>query len=112
MKRFAIHVAFVAWGVDGGKRRPVIIISEKRRKDGVVFTLGITSKYNADSPYVKENYVEIVDWELSNLEKQSYIDAGRFLQIPIEAIDNAPTGYLSLRDRKTVEGIIRKLINR
>jgi len=100
MNPYDFHIAYVSWGVDG-KHRPVLVLSSDK-KDVAVFL--ITSQYSGKSAAIQSQYIAIDDWTQAGLAKQSYIDIGRIIDLPIATIQPTPIGKLSEND-------IRKLLN-
>jgi hypothetical protein len=100
MNPYGIHIAYVSWGADG-KRRPVLVLSSGQ-KEAAVFK--ITSQYDGKSTVVQSKYVAIDDWAQAGLAKQSYIDIGKIIELPITTVQPTPIGKLSEND-------LRKLLN-
>jgi hypothetical protein len=94
MNPYDIHVAYVTWGSDG-KRRPVLVLSSNQRE---VAVFQITSQYGSKSTAIQSQYVAIDDWMQAGLSKQSYIDIGRIIDLPIATVQPAPIGRLSYND--------------
>ena len=105
MTPYDLHIAYVSWG-DDGKRRPVLVLSVD---DDEVAVFQITSKYETKSEAIQSRYIAIEDWTQAGLSKQSYIDVGRIIDLPIAAIRPAPLGKLSEKDlQKLLECIAVK----
>jgi len=100
MNPYDIHIAYVSWG-DDGKRRPVLVLSSDQKE---VAVFQITSRYDSKSIVIKSQYVAIDDWAQAGLTKQSYIDIGRIIDLPIATVQPTPIGKLSEND-------LRKLLN-
>ena len=97
MQPYGIYIAFISWG-GGGKRRPVLVLSED---DGFVSVFRITSQFAGKSHGIQAHYLEIIDWQQAGLEKQSYIDTGKIVELPKEAIISInPIGHLSAADEQ------------
>jgi hypothetical protein len=79
---FDLHIAYVAWGSDG-KRRPVLVLSSTQNE---VAVFQITSQYHSKSPAIQAQYIAIDDWAQAGLTKQSYIDIGRIIGLPIGTV--------------------------
>ena len=100
MNPYDIHIAYVSWG-DDGKRRPVLVLSSDQKE---VAVFQITSRYDSKSIVIQSQYVAIDDWAQAGLTKQSYIDIGRIIDLPIATVQPTPIGKLSEND-------LRKLLN-
>jgi mRNA-degrading endonuclease toxin of MazEF toxin-antitoxin module len=94
MNPYDLHIAYVSWG-DEGKRRPVLVLSSDQ-KEAAVFR--ITSQYKSKSAVIQSQYVAIDDWAQAGLTKQSYIDIGKIIDLPITTVQPAPIGKLSKND--------------
>ena len=94
MKPYSLHIAYVSWGGDG-KRRPVLVLSSDQEE---VAVFQITSQYDNKSTVIQSQYIPIHDWEQAGLAKQSYIDIGRIIDLPISVIQPSPIGNLSKDD--------------
>ena len=100
MNPYAIHIAYVSWG-DDGKRRPVLLLSSDQKE---VAVFQIISQYDSKGTVIQSQYIDIDDWAQAGLTKQSYIDIGRIIDLPISTVQPAPIGRLSEKD-------LRKLLN-
>jgi hypothetical protein len=100
MAPYSLHIAYVSWGGDG-KHRPVLVLSSDQ-KEAAVFQ--VTSQYDNKSAVIQSQYVPIDDWVQAGLAKQSNIDIGRIIDLPVSAIQPSPIGNLSKND-------LRKLLN-
>ena len=100
MNPYNIHIAYVSWGGDG-KRRPVLVLASDQKE---VAVFQITSQYSSKSVVVQSQYVIIDDWAQAGLAKQSYIDIGRIIDLPIAVVQPTPIGKLSEND-------LHKLLN-
>ena len=100
MKPYDLHIAYVSWGHDG-KRRPVLVLSSDEKE---VAVFQITSQYENKSEAIQAQYISIDDWAQAGLSKQSYIDIGRIIDLPIITVQPVPIGKLSEND-------LRKLLN-
>jgi len=94
MNPYNIHIAYVSWG-NGGKRRPVLVLSSNKTE---VAVFQITSRYDSKSTAIQSQYVVIDDWTQAGLAKQSYIDLGRIIDLPIATVQPTPIGKLSNND--------------
>jgi len=94
MEPYDLHIAYVSWGHDG-KCRPVLVLSSDE-KEAAVFQ--ITSQYKNKSEAIQAQYISIDDWAQAGLSKQSYIDIGRIIDLPIVTIQPTPIGRLSEND--------------
>jgi len=97
---YDIHIAYASWGSDG-KRRPVLVLSADQKK---VAVFQITSRYDSKNAVIQAQYIAIDDWAQAGLTKQSYIDIGRILDLPVAAVWLTPIGKLSKND-------LNKLLN-
>ena len=100
MNPYDIHIAYVSWG-DDGKRRPVLVLSSDQ-KEAAVFQ--ITSQYESKGTVIQSQYVVIDNWAQAGLAKQSYIDIGRIIDLPIATVQPTPIGKLTEND-------LHKLLN-
>ena len=94
MHPYNLHIAYVSWG-DDGKRRPVLVLSADKKE---VAVFQITSQYNGKSATIQSQYIAIDDWAQAGLTKQSYIDIGRIIDLPIVTVQPTPIGRLSEKD--------------
>lgn len=95
MNPFEICIAYISWDT-GGKRRPVLLIE---KCCGRVEVFRITSQYETKSELVQANYFKIDDWRQAGLSKQSYIDTGSSIDIPISLIAST-IGKLTENDKQ------------
>ena len=100
MSPYEIYIIYMAWG-SGGKVRPVLafIVDES-----TVDIYQITSQYEGKSEEIKALYFKINDWAQAGLDKQSYVDIGKIIDLPLNAIKPIPLGKLSEND-------LQKLLN-
>ena len=94
MNPYSLHIAYVSWG-DDGKRRPVLVLFSDQKE---VTVFQITSQYDSKSTVIQSQYVSIDDWAQAGLVKQSYIDIGRIIDLPIATVQPTPIGNLSQND--------------
>ena len=104
MKPYNIYVAYVAWNGDG-KRRPVLVLSSNQKE---VSVFKITSKYEDKSAVIQSQYFCIEDWKEAGLLKQSYIDTGSTINLPLSNMLAAPIGKLSKNDMKKLITVINR----
>jgi len=104
MNPYDIHIAYVSWGGDG-KRRPVLVLSSGQKE---VAVFQITSQYNSKSAAIQTQYVAINDWAQAGLAKQSYIDIGRIIDLPIETVQPTPIGMLSESDLRKLLDVMNR----
>jgi len=105
MNPFEIFIIYLSWG-GGGKSRPVLayLIDGKS-----VSIYQITSQYGKKSKKVKANYYKINDWAKAGLDKQSYIDIGTLIKLPLSAINGKTIiGKLSENDKQNLIDILEK----
>ena len=100
MNPYDIYIAHVSWCGDG-KRRPVLVLSSDEKN---VAVFQITSQYDSKSKAIQSQYIVISDWAQAGLTKQSYIDIGRIIDLPIETVQATSIGKLSEKD-------LRKLLS-
>ena len=98
MNPYDLHIAYVSWGGDG-KRRPVLVLSSDQ-KEAAVFQ--ITSQYENKSAVIQSQYISVDDWAQAGLTKQSYINIGRIIELPITTVQPAPIGKLSENDLRNL----------
>ena len=97
VKPFELYISYISWGY-GGKDRPVLVFS---LKDETAFIYTVTSQYETKSDTTRAKYFKINNWSQAGLDKQSYIDTGRYIPIPLSALINkTPIGELSAEDKK------------
>lgn len=104
MDSFDISIAYISWE-NGGKRRPVLIISSSTEYTQV---FSITSKYSQKSYAIKSRYYKINDWEQAGLATASYIDTMTSIEIPSGRL-SPPIGRLSDRDKLCLMQFLNKL---
>jgi len=113
MNPYDIHIAYVSWVSihshspnapsaaaflplhSDGKRRPVLVLSSGQKE---VAVFQITSQYDSKSAAIQSQYISIDDWAQAGLERQSYIDIGRIVDLPISVVQPTPIGKLSTSD--------------
>jgi hypothetical protein len=92
-----LFIAYVPWkGGTGGKRRPVIIMSQN---DKIVSVFSITSQYINKSAFIRSYYFPITDWKEAGLNKPSFIDTIDVVLLSAETLKTAqPIGRLTQND--------------
>jgi len=97
MEPFELFITYISWG-SGGKSRPVLVLL---LTEDTIFVYPITTQYENKSGAIKSRYFKINDWPQAGLDKQSYIDTGILLTLPISVIKNKkPIGKLTIADKK------------
>jgi len=92
MELFEIFITFISWG-NGGKSRPVLVVIINNDS---LLVYPITTQYENKSEAVRAQYYKMNDWHQAGLTKQSYIDTGTLLKLPLSAIANKkPIGRLT-----------------
>ena len=105
MKPFEIFITHISWD-GGGKCRPVLAYLTDEKS---VSIYQITSQYENKSKAIQKNYFKIEDWAEAGLEKQSYIDTGTLIKLPVSIIkEKTPTGELSDSDKQKLIDILEK----
>jgi len=84
MDPFEIFIAFISWG-SGGKSRPILVILIN---DDSLLAYPITTQYENKSEAIQVQYYKMTDWFQAGLNKQSYIDTGTLIKLPLSAIAN------------------------
>jgi len=97
MNPLEIFVTHISWG-SGGKNRPILVLLEK---DGSVLVYPVTTQYENKSEAIRAHYFKVNDWNQAGLAKQSYIDTGTLIELPLSAIANKkPIGRLTMTDKQ------------
>ncbi|MDR2921817.1 MAG: hypothetical protein LBU85_00565 [Treponema sp.] len=97
MKPFELFITYISWG-SGGKTRPVLVLL---LNEDTISVYPVTTQYENKSEAVKARYFKINDWQQTGLDRQSYIDTGILLNLPISVIKNKkPIGKLTITDKK------------
>ena len=95
MKPFEIFITCISWG-SGSKTRPVLAV---QINGSTISVYPITTQYENKSKAIQAQYFKINDWSQAGLEKQSYIDTGTLLDLPLKVIKNKqPIGKLTTLD--------------
>ena len=105
MKPFELYISYISWGNDG-KYRPLLVFA---LKDETAFVYPVTSQYESKSETIRAIYFRIDDWTHAGLDKQSYVDIGRYFPVPVSALkDRTPIGELSTEDKQRLLEFITK----
>jgi hypothetical protein len=103
MEPFELFIAYISWRSStsqgsGGKNRPVLVLL---LSEDTISVYPITTQYENKSEAIKARYFKIDDWLQAGLDRQSYIDTGIFLSLPISVIKNKkPIGKLTISDKQ------------
>lgn len=105
MNKYDVVTLYIAFSEgERGKRRPILIVH--RDEEGIEF-YRLTSKYVKKSKYIQSHYYKIKDWEEVGLVKQSWIDIGKRLWLPMNELDKIiKIGKLTLRDKEQLVSFI------
>lgn len=105
MKINDIYTAYVEWP-GGGKRRPVLILSNDEK---IVRVFKITSQYAKKSPSVQKYYYCIKLWNKAGLKKPSFIDT-----ISVENLLKSKVGFYRIGSLQLVDkkGLVNFLQSR
>ena len=105
MDIFEIFVTFISWGSDG-KNRPILVILIN---DDSLLVYPITTQYENKSEAIRARYFKMNDWRQAGLTKQSYIDTGTLLKLPLSAIANKkPIGRLTDTEKQKLLEFLNK----
>jgi len=105
MELFEIFITFISWG-NGGKNRPVLVIIIN---DDSLLVYPITTQYENKSEAVRARYYKMNDWLQAGLTKQSYIDTGTLLKLPLSSIANKkPIGRLTDTEKQKLLEFLNK----
>ena len=95
MKLFELFIATISWG-SGSKNRPVLVL---QITGNTVSVLPITTQFENKSKAVQAQYFKINEWLQAGLDKQSYVDTGTVLDIPLSVFNKKkPIGKLTSTD--------------
>jgi len=97
MSLYEIYIIHLSWG-SGGKVRPVLafIVDEE-----TVDIYQITTKYEGKNAEIKALYFKIIDWAQAGLDRESYVDTGTLITLPMDAFNGkTPVGRLTNADRQ------------
>ncbi|MCL2878729.1 MAG: hypothetical protein FWF29_00660 [Treponema sp.] len=96
MDQFDIFITGISWG-SGSKNRPVLALIIKNKS---ILVYPITTQYENKSEVIKARYFKLNDWRREGLDKQSYIDTGTLLRLPLSVISGRkPIGRLTMADK-------------
>jgi hypothetical protein len=105
MEPFELFVTYISWG-SGGKNRPVLVLL---LTEDTILVYPITTQYENKSESIKARYFKINDWSQAGLDRQSYVDTGILLSLPISVIKNKkPIGKLTIADKKRLLAFLTK----
>ena len=105
MSQFDIFITFVSWG-SGGKSRPVLVLLLNGNS---VTVYPITTQYENKSETIRANYYKMNDWAESGLSKQSYIDTGTLIKLPLSVTKNKnPVGRLTIAEKQSLLEFLQK----
>jgi len=105
MNPFEIFITSISWET-GSKNRPVLVIL---LNDESIFVYPITTQYENKSEAIRSQYFRINDWIQAGLDKQSYIDTGTLLILPLAVIKNKnPIGKLTIADKQKLLEFLTK----
>lgn len=97
MNPFDIFITRISWGSDG-KNRPVLVLL---LSSNIISVYPIMTQYENKSEAVRTRYFKINDWVQAGLDRQSYIDTGTLINLPMAVKDNkSPIGKLTLDDKR------------
>jgi len=105
MSRFELFITKISWET-GSKNRPVLVLS---LNDDNVLVYPVTTQYENKNEAIRAKYFLIRDWTQAGLDKQSYIDTGTIIKLPLSIINNKnPIGQLSILDKQRLLDFISK----
>jgi len=105
MSQFDIFITCISWG-SGGKNRPVLVLL---KNNDSVFVYPVTTQFKNKSEAVRIRYFKINDFTQAGLVKQSYIDTGTLLKLPLSVINNKkPIGKLTTADKQRLLAFLQK----
>jgi hypothetical protein len=105
MNPFDIFIAYISWE-SGGKDRPVLVLL---LSDDSVSVYPITTQYDNKSETIRTRYFKMNDWIQAGLSKQSYIDTGILIKLPLSVIDNKkPIGHLTIAEKQRLLEFLTK----
>jgi hypothetical protein len=105
MEPFELFITYISWG-SGGKDRPVLVLL---LNEDTISVYPVTTQYENKSEAIKARYFKINDWQQTGLDRQSYIDTGILLSLPISVIKNKkPIGKLTIADKKRLLAFLTK----
>jgi len=96
MKPLDIFITYVSWENDG-KIRPVLVFIINENDIDIY---QITTQYNNKSETIRGQYFKIDDWTQAGLDRQSYIDTGTLITLPLSTFKNQKSiGHLTESDK-------------
>jgi hypothetical protein len=105
MEPFELFVVYISWG-SGGKNRPVLVLL---LTEDTILVYPVPTQYENKSESIKLRYFKIDDWSQAGLDRQSYVDTGILLSLPISVIKNKkPIGKLTIADKKRLLAFLNK----
>ena len=103
--QFDIFIVNISCG-SGSKNRPVLVLA---LNDISVLVYPITTQYDNKSELIKVRYFKMNDWIQEGLAKQSYIDTGTLIKLPLSVIGNkSPIGRLTTEDKQKLLEFLNK----
>ena len=97
MTPFDIFIIYLTWE-NGGKSRPVLAFTADGNS---VDIYQITTRYENKSEEIRVLYFKIIDWTQAGLDKQSYVDTGTLISLPLNAFKGkTPIGKLTENDKR------------
>jgi len=97
VKPFDIFITSISWA-SGSKSRPILIV---QINGNTISAYPITTQYENKSKAIQALYFKINDWSQAGLDKQSYIDTGTLLRLPLIVISKKqPIGKLTEADKQ------------
>jgi len=105
MNQFDIFITCISWG-SGSKNRPVLVLLINNDS---IFVYPITTQYENKSEAVRIRYFKINDFIQAGLDRQSYINTGTLIKLPLSVIDNKkPIGRLTAADKQRLLEFLHK----
>ena len=105
MRPFDIFISYISWEA-GGKLRPVLVYEMNA---SFVRIYPITTQFNNKSEAIKKKYFKVNYWVQAGLDKQSYVDTGTKLKLPLSMLDNiTPIGRLTEADKRRLIEFIKR----
>ncbi|HGI2619512.1 TPA: hypothetical protein ACJR3X_000715 [Streptococcus agalactiae] len=89
----------------GSKVRPAVVV---KFNDEVIKTLRLTTKYEKKSDYIKNQYLEVIDWAKANLKRRSWIDTIQYYDLEDKGFNIKIIGKLSDRDIERLKDFLRE----
>ncbi|MDR0897104.1 MAG: hypothetical protein LBN04_04535 [Oscillospiraceae bacterium] len=105
IRPYDLFIVYISWGT-GGKSRPVLVLS---MGETTVDVFPVTTQYANKSAAIQAKYYPIAQWREAGLDKESYVDTGTLLTIPLAVIaKKAPIGQLTMYDRLGLLALLSK----